>query len=92
MELINIFAGSVGLISVIHLISSVTAQVGKRGPIKKVSAAELTDSWYCFFKMSDLHGDAWRPSVGNNNKRPVIQPQIRGNQKQQVRQQPRLQL
>jgi hypothetical protein len=90
MELINIFAGSVGLISVIHLVSGATKQLAARGPRKKLQAAELTDSWYCFFKMSALHGDAWRPSVADDNKRPVVQSQIRSNRKQPIRQQPRL--
>jgi hypothetical protein len=54
MEPLTIFSASVGIIGVIHLLST-TADFFAKGKSKQYKTGSRSD-WYCFFKMSDLVG------------------------------------
>jgi hypothetical protein len=49
------FASTVGLISVIHLLST-TAERFSKGKYYKGNPEAKREDWYCFFKPSDLWG------------------------------------
>ena len=83
MEPLTLFAATVGLIGVIHLVSTAAEHLGK-GRYDKGNQQAKRDDWYCFFQPSDLLGENWI-TIEKRKSQPTLtdaerQEQIRNQQ------------
>ncbi len=56
MEPLTIFAASVALVGIFHLLSTAVNRIGKGRRASSPGNAKTRSDWYCFFTLSDLYG------------------------------------
>ena len=90
MEPLTIFALTLGLVCVFHLLSTVVNRLGK-GIYNYGTQKKKRDDWFCFFRTSDLLGDDLEKNteVAGKQSSTIQADKLEQRRKQQARR-PRL--
>lgn len=90
MEAITLFAATVGLVSGIHLVSTASEYLG-RGRYYSGNSQGKREDWYCFFKPSELLGEDWNTSKGEEEQATLTEAERLEQARRREANRPRLQ-